>query len=78
MDSRVQEYVKALREFGAVINTRIVIAAAEGLVKNFDCKLLLSNGGHIVCGKHWAKNFLTCMGFVKRRANTTAKVSSRF
>ena len=74
MDSRVQEYVKALREFGAVINTRIVIAAAEGLVKNFDCKLLLSNGGHIVCGKHWAKNFLTCMGFVKRRANNRKSV----
>ena len=75
LDSRVQEYVKALREFGAVINTRIVMAAAEGIVKNFDCNLLLSNGGHIICGKHWAKNFLTRMGFVKRRANTTAKVS---
>lgn len=75
LDKRVQLYVKALREAGAVINTSITMAAAEGVVKSFDSNLLQSNGGHITCGKHWAKNFLQRMGYVKRRANTTAKVS---
>ena len=32
-------------------------------------------GGHIVCGKHWAKHLLKRMGYVKRRASTKAKVS---
>ena len=51
------------------------MAAAEGVVKSFDSNLLQCNGGHIICGKHWAKNFLQRMGYVKRRASTTAKVS---
>ena len=75
LDKRLQEYIKSLRECGAVVNTRIVMAAAEGIVKSHDSNLLLSNGGHIHLGKHWAKNFLYRMGFVKRRANTTAKVT---
>ena len=75
LDKRVQLYVKALREAGAVINTSITMAAAEGVVKSFDSNLLQCNGGHIICGKHWAKNFLQRMGYVKRRASTTAKVS---
>ena len=37
--------------------------------------LLLSNGGHIHLSKYWAKNFLYRMGFVKQKANTTAKVT---
>lgn len=32
------------------------------------------NGGHIECNKHWALGFLTQIGYVKRRANTKAKV----
>ena len=48
------------RVFTRVWCTRIVMAAAEGIVKGVDSNLLSSNGGggHIVCGKHWAKNFL--------------------
>ena len=45
------------------------------LIKSYDSNLLQCNGGHIVCGKHWAKKFLHRMGYVKRRANTTVKVS---
>jgi hypothetical protein len=50
------------------------MAAAEGIVKSYDSNLLLINGGHIACDKHWAKHFSHRMGYVKRRANTTAKV----
>jgi len=42
---------------------------------NSDANLLVENGGHIDLTKHWAKNLLTRMNFVKRRANTKMKVS---
>ena len=68
-------YIKALRESGAVINTAIVRAAAEGIVKAEDSNLLKCNGGHIECTKHWAVNMLGRLGYVKRKANSKAKVS---
>ena len=40
MEKEVQEYVKNLREGGAVINSAIVMAAVEGVVKNHDSNLL--------------------------------------
>ena len=43
LDKRLQEYIKSLRECGAVVNTHIVMAAAEGIVKSHDSNLLLSN-----------------------------------
>ena len=75
LDKEVQDYVKNLREAGAVINSAIVRAAAEGIVKNHDSNLLQCNGGHIVITKSWAKSFLDRIGFVKRRASTKAKVN---
>ena len=48
MDVQVQEYVKNLRESGGVVNLRIVMASAEGIVKSDDSNLLQENGGHIV------------------------------
>ena len=41
---------------------------------NSDANLLAENGGHIELTKHWAKNLLTWMMFVKRRANTKPKL----
>ena len=37
-------------------------------------KLLASNGGHIVLTKDWSRYLLQRMGFVKRKANTKAKI----
>ena len=75
LDERVQRYLIALRERGAVINTSIVLACTEGLIKNQDSNLLASNGGHIVLTKSWGKCLLKRMGFVKRRVSTSAKIS---
>lgn len=55
-----------------MINSSIVISAAEGIVKGTDQSLLAVNGGHIKCSKDWAKNFLT---HVKRKATTKASIS---
>ena len=51
MDKEVQEYVKNLKEAGAVINSNIVRAAAEGIIKNHDSNLLQCNGDHIIITK---------------------------
>ena len=67
--------MNALRANGAVVNIAIAIGCAEGIAKSKDSNLLASNGGHIALSKHWGKHLLTCMGYVKRRASTKAKVA---
>ena len=76
MDRQLQEYIKSLREAKAVINTAIVVSAAEGIIKSYNGGLLESNGGHIKCTKHWAKHFLTRLGYVKQKATTKASISN--
>ena len=72
LDKQVLAYLISLHENGAVINTTITMACAEGVVKS---NLLVCNGGHMLLTKHWAKYLMERMGFVKRRASTKAKVS---
>jgi len=47
LDVQVQLYVKELRNNGAVINTAIVMATAEGLVQHHGVNLLAKHGGPI-------------------------------
>lgn len=75
LDKQVQAYLAAFRERGAVVNTAIAIACAEGIVKNTDRNLLRCNGGHIDLTKHWAVYLLRRMGLVKHKVTTKAKVS---
>lgn len=77
LEMQVRAYLNALRVNGAVVNTAIAIACAEGIVRNKDSNLLASNGGHITLTKHWGKHLLSRMGYVKRRASTKAKVAVR-
>ena len=76
LDKQVQSYVLDLRSNGAVINSSITIAVAQGIVTNYDSNLLSENGGHIALTKSWAKYLLRRLGFVKRRSSTKAKVSA--
>ena len=75
LDGRVQSYIKELRSKGAVVNTAIVMACAEGVVMHHNSNLLAINGGHITINKDWAKSLLHRMGYVKRRVSTSAKVA---
>ncbi len=75
LDRQVQAYITTLRKNGAVVNTAIVMACAEGIVCNKDSNLLSSNGGYISLTKDWGKSLLRRMGLVKRRASTKSKVS---
>ena len=51
--SKVQLYLRSSRAAGTPINARIVIAAAEGIVKATDSTLFHQNGGHILLGFPW-------------------------
>ena len=74
LDSDVQTYIRTLRKSGAVINTAICIAVAEGIVNAHDKQLLTCNGGPITLKKSWAQSVLHRMNMVKRRGSCTAKV----
>ena len=45
--SDVKHYITTLRDAGGVVNTRIVIAAATGILQRKDLSVLCCNGGHI-------------------------------
>lgn len=70
LDKKVQDYLFLLRDIGGVINTVIVQAAAAGMVKKKDPRLLATNGGHINFSKDWAHYILQWIGFVKRKGTT--------
>ena len=75
LDKQVREYVKYLRERSAVVNSAVVMEAAEGIVMSKDANLLAYNGGGISLTKDWAKSLLRRMGMVKRRVSSKGKVN---
>ncbi len=58
-------YLSNFRECGAVVNTAIAMACAEGIVKSVEANMLACNGGRILISKHWGKIILKRMGMVK-------------
>ena len=58
LDKQVQEYIKSLRNGHAVVNTAIVLAVAEGIVKGHDANLLPS----VELTRDWAKCLMKRMG----------------
>lgn len=75
LDKCVQDYIRNLREIGGIVNTAIVIGAANGIISARNCALLLENGGHISITKGWAKSILNRMNYVKRKGSNAGKVS---
>ena len=74
LEMQVRAYLRAWRDNGAVVNTAIAVACAEGIIKNHDSNLLACNGGYVSLTKYWGKHLLSRMGYVKRRSSTKAKV----
>ena len=74
LDSRVQVYVRSLRQAGGIINTQVVVAAGKDIVEANDRSLLMENGGSLDLSQPWAKSLLIRMNFVKRKASTSQKV----
>ena len=59
-------FLNALCTNGAVINTAVVMATADGIIQNHDSSSLVKNGGSIVIIKHWASSIMTWIKYVKR------------
>ena len=51
LDVQFKEYISALRAASGVVNTAIVLAAAEGMVAAADCSLLRQHDGSLVLTK---------------------------
>ena len=66
----VQYYISKLRERGAVINSRIIISSATGILLSQSRTSLSEFGGHITLTVAWAKSLLRRMHFTKRRGTT--------
>ena len=75
LDAAVQKYVQSLRMAGGVVNTLVVMAAAEGIVAARDVSKLVSHGSHIEITKTWARSLLIRMGYIKRKCSTSGKIS---
>lgn len=75
LDKQVQAYVTCLKSGHAVVNTAIVVAAGEGIVKGIDPGLLIANGGSLSLRKNWAKSIMRRMGLSKRKATTKSTLS---
>ena len=68
LDKQVQRYMTDFRERGSVVNTAIVVACAEDIVKNKDSNLLSDNGRHIVLTNNWEKKSFEAYGFRKEKS----------
>ena len=75
LDEQVQAYLLVTHKGAGAVTTDVAIATAEGIVCKKDSSLLAKNSGHINLTRDWARSLLDRMGFVKRKANTKAKVS---
>lgn len=74
-DSPVQDYIRMLRLSGGVVNARLVVAAAIGLIAARNRSLLVEYGGNLNPDKGWAQSLLRRMGYVKRKASTSARIA---
>ena len=81
LDGQVKEYIIVLRATAGVVNTAIVlaaaeeiVAAAEEIVAATDHRLVKQHDGSVTLTKSWAKSLLIRMGFVKRKGSTSSKL----
>lgn len=72
LDSKVQLYLKKVRESGGAVSARIAMAAARGIVLKCQPSMLVENGGPFEATKYWAHSLLKRMKHVQRKS-TTAK-----
>ena len=73
LDGKIAEYIHALRLAGGIVNRSIVHAVAKGIVAHTNPSQLQEHGGHLQIGVKLAESFLTCRGYVKRKATKAAR-----
>ena len=61
LDDRVKLYVKEMQKKGVIINTRVIMAAAEGIVTHHDANLIADGGPLLACFLNFLMaRFLLC------------------
>ncbi len=73
LDTKVQIYLMKLRQAGGVINSKVAIATAKGLLKHYNRALLPEFGGTIELGRPWAVSIFRRLGWVRRKATKAAR-----
>ena len=73
IDGQVLRSVQALRENGAVVNWRITLAAAVGIVRTIQPSLLAEHRGSLTLSDSWAESFPRRENYIKRKATKAAK-----
>ena len=66
-----------MRTHQAVINSNVVLGLARALLLKNGKRLLHDFDGPIALNKEWAHHFLRRIGFTKRRATSTSKVTPK-
>ena len=75
VDDCVQEFIESLRKVGGVVNTSIVMAAAEGIVAAKSPSSLAKHGGHLdTISRGWVRSLFTRMHYVKRKGSNAGKI----
>jgi hypothetical protein len=69
----VCEYLRNLRAAGGIVNSRIAIAAAKGIVMSKEKTLLAQYGGGLILDKAWATSILRRLDMVKRKGTKGVK-----
>ncbi len=73
IDTMVQQHIKKLRLAGGIVNRKIAIATARGLVTHHDRTLLQENGGYILLGRSWSESLFQRMGYVQRKGTKAGR-----
>ena len=75
LDEELQARILSMRSHQAVINCNVVLGTARALLLKNNRTLLSDFGGPITLEKDWVRSVLQRMGFSKRRATSTSKVT---
>lgn len=65
LDTRVQQYLRKVREGGDVVSARIAMAAARGILLSCNRSRLVEFGGDVELNRQWAYSLLRRMKFIK-------------
>ena len=68
---KLQKYLTQIHEEGGSVSSRIVRAAARGILLAYDKAKLVEFGGHVSLSKQWAHSLLHRMNFVQRKRTTS-------
>ena len=71
LDQKVQIYLRKVREGEGAVSSRIVIAAARGIVLKYNPSMLAELGDPVDFNQYWARSLLRRMKFVQRKATTS-------